>query len=117
MVLALIAAAALSCGTHSAGPTAPKSVPTGATCMLRAFRNHCAPATYELDVMGVDTIDRRRFRIENCHVLVTETFRVVPQPPQSAIHAVCTKLQRTPTDIVATGCTGIHVARMFSLTH
>jgi hypothetical protein len=48
---------------------------------------------------------------------VTETFRVVPQPPQSAIHAVCTKLQRTPTDIVATGCTGIHVARMFSLTH
>ena len=85
--------------------------------MLRAFRSHCTPATYELDVIGVDTIDRRRFRIENCHVLVTESFRVVPQPPQSAIHAVCTKVQRTATDITATGCTGIHVARTYSLTH
>jgi hypothetical protein len=117
MVLALLSAAVLSCGTHSAGPTALKAPPIGAVCMLRGFRNHCTPATYELDVMGVDTIDRRRFRIENCHVLVSETLRVVPQPPQATIHAVCAKLQKTPTDIVATGCTGIHVQRTFSLTH
>jgi hypothetical protein len=117
MVLALLSAAVLGCGTHSAGPTAPKSAPTGAVCMLHAFRNHCTAASYELDVMGVDTIDRRRFRIESCHVLVTETFRVVPSPPQSTMHAVCTAVKRTPTDIVATGCTGIHVARTFSLTH
>jgi hypothetical protein len=116
-VLALLSAAVLSCGAHSAGPTAPKAPPTGAVCMLRAFRNHCTPATYELDVMGVDTIDRRSFRIENCHVLVSESFRVVPRPPQSTIHAVCAGLRRTPTDIVAFGCTGIHVARTFSLTH
>ena len=116
-MLALLSAAVLSCGTHSAGATALKSPPTGATCMLRAYRNHCTPATYELAVMGVDTIDRRSFRIANCHVLVSESFRVVPQPPQSTIHAVCARLQKTPTDIVATGCTGIHVARTVSLTH
>ena len=85
--------------------------------MLRAFRNHCTPATYGLSAMGVDTIDRRMFRIENCHVLVSESFRVVPQPPQSTIHAVCTGIHRTSDDIVAFGCTGIHVARTFSLTH
>ena len=117
MVLALLSAAVLSCGTHSAGATALKAPPTGAACMLRAFRNHCTPATYELAVMGVDTIDRRSFRIANCHVLVTESFRVVPRPPQSTIHAVCTKIQRTPTDTVATGCTGIHAQRTYSLTH
>jgi len=85
--------------------------------MLRAFRNHCTPATYEIDVMGVDTIDRRTFRIANCHVLVAESFRVVPRPPQSTIHAVCAGIRRTGTDIVAYSCTGIHVARTFSLTH
>ncbi len=117
MVLALLSAAVLSCGTHTAGATALKSPSTGAACMLRAYRNHCTPATYELAVMGVDTIDRRTFRIANCHVLVSESFRVVPRPPQATIRAVCTKLEKTPTDIVATGCTGIHVARSFSLTH
>jgi hypothetical protein len=117
MVLALVSAALLGCGTHSAGATALKGPPTGAACMLRAFRNHCTPATYELDVMGVDTIDRRRFRIEDCRVLVSETLRVVPQPPQATIRAVCSGIRRTPTDIVATGCTGIHVQRTFSLTH
>src|SRR5690242_11930890 len=117
MVAALLSAAVLSCGTHSGGPTAPQSSLTGAACMLRAFRNHCTPATYELDVMGVDTIDRRTFRIANCHVLVTESFRVVPRPPQSAIHAVCAGIRRTGTDIVAYSCTGIHVARTFSFTH
>ena len=117
MIAALLSAVVLSCGTHSAGPTALKAPPTGATCMLRAYRNHCAAATYELAIMGVDTIDRRTFRIENCRVLVTESFRVVPRPPQSTIHAVCARIQKTATDIVATGCTGIHVARTFSLTH
>jgi hypothetical protein len=85
--------------------------------MLRAFRNHCTPAAYELDVIGVDTIDRRDFRIANCHVVVIEAFRVVPRPMQTTMHAVCATLQRTQTDIVATGCTGIHVARSYSLTH
>jgi hypothetical protein len=117
MVLALLSAAMLSCGTHSAGPTALKSPPTGATCMLRAYRNHCTPATYELYDMGVDTIDRRSFRIEKCRVLVSESFRVVPRPPQSTVHAVCAQLQKTATDIVATGCTGIHVQPTYSLTH
>jgi hypothetical protein len=117
MVLALLSAAMLSCGTHSAGPTALKAPPTGAVCMLRAFRSHCTPATYELNVIGVDTIDRRSFRIENCHVLVSESFRVVPRPPQPTIHAVRAKIQRTQTDILATGCTGTHVVRTYSLTH
>jgi hypothetical protein len=117
MVLALLSAALLSCGTHATGATALKTPPTGATCLLRAWRTHCAPATYELHVMGVDTIDRRSFRIANCHVLVSETLQVVPQPPQATIHAVCAGIRRTPTDIVATGCTGIHVQRTFSLTH
>jgi hypothetical protein len=36
---------------------------------------------------------------------------------QTTMHAVCATLQRTQTDIVATGCTGIHVARSYSLTH
>ena len=117
MVLALLSAAVLSCGTHSAGSTALKAPPTGAACMLRAFQRHCTPATYELAVIGVDTIDRRSFRIANCHVVVSETFRVVPRPMQATTHAVCSGLRRTATDIVATGCTGIHVARTYSLTH
>jgi hypothetical protein len=117
MVLALLSAAVLSCGVHSGGPTAPQAPATGAACMLRTFRNHCTPAAYELDVMGVDTIDRRSFRIANCHVVVTESFRVVPRPVQATQHAVCSRLRRTATDIVATGCTGIHVARSYSLTH
>jgi len=117
MVLALLSAAVLSCGTHSTGPTALKTPPAGAVCMLRAFRNNCTPATYELDIMGVDTVQRRRFRIENCRVLVSETLHVVPRPMQATQHAVCAGLRRTPTDIAATGCAGIHVARSYSLTH
>jgi putative component of membrane protein insertase Oxa1/YidC/SpoIIIJ protein YidD len=117
MVLALVSTAVLSCGVHSAGPTAPKAPATGAACMLRAFHNHCTPATYELDVMGVDTINRRSFRIARCHVVVTEGFRVVPRPMHTTLRAVCSGLRRTATDIVATGCTRVQVARSYSLTH
>jgi hypothetical protein len=117
MVLPLLSAAVLSCGTHSAGPTALNAPPTGAVCMLRAFRRRCTPATYELYVMGVDTIQRRIFRIESCHVLVSESLRVVPGPVQPTQHAVCAGIRHTPADIVAYGCTGIHVLRTYSLTH
>jgi len=85
--------------------------------MVRAYRDHCRPATYELAVMGVDTIDRRSFRIANCRVLVTESFRVVPRPPQSTIHATCAGIRRTPADTVAYACTGVHAQRTYSLTH
>src|SRR5690348_9088018 len=115
MLAAIVSSAVLNCGTHSAGPTALESPPAGAVCMANAFRRHCTPATYTLSIMGVDTIDRRAFRIASCRVLVDETFRVVPQPPHVTGRRTCTAIRRTPTDVIATGCTGDR--KSVSLTH
>ena len=116
MIAVLLSAAVIGCGSHSAGPTALKAPPTGAVCMLNAYTRHCTAATYTLSVMGVDTIDRRAFRISGCHVLVSETFRVVPQPPHAVGRATCNGLRRSANDIVATGCVGGR-SRTISLTH
>lgn len=117
MMTALLTALVIGCGTHSAGPTASRANDAGAVCMLNAFRDHCAPATYRLDVMGVDTVAERRFRIANCRVLVSETFRVVPRPARTTAEGSCSGLRRAAADIVATGCVGAGLPRVVSLTH
>jgi hypothetical protein len=117
MMAALLTALVIGCGTHSAGPTAPRANNTGAVCLLNAFRDHCSPATYRLDIMGVDTIAERRFRIANCHVLVSESFRVVPQPAHTNAQGSCSGVRREAADIVATGCVGAKLPRVVSLTH
>lgn len=116
MVAVLSAAAVYGCGAASAGPTAIGRSRAGAVCMLAAYRDHCRASTYTLSIFGVDTVRRRAFRIAGCRVVVSETFRVVPQPPHSTGSARCSAIRREAGDIVASGCTGT-LGRAISLTH
>jgi hypothetical protein len=116
MVAVLSAAAVLGCGSAAAGPTALGRSRAGAVCMLDAYRDHCRASTYTLSIFGVDTVRRRAFRIAGCGVVVSETFRVVPQPPHGTGTARCTAIRRETGDIVASGCAGT-LGRTISLTH
>jgi hypothetical protein len=116
VVLALLSAAVLGCGSASAGPTGAGRSRAGAVCMLEAYQDHCRDAVYTLSVLGIDTVRRRAFTISGCRVAVTETFRVVPQPPHATGTASCTAIRRAGDDIVATGCAGT-LGRTISLTH
>jgi hypothetical protein len=115
-MVAILSAAALSCGSASAGPTALDHSRAGAVCMLDAYRDHCRAASYTVSIFGVDTIRRRAFRIAGCRVVVHETFRVVPQPPHASGGATCSAIRRVRGDLAAIGCTG-SLGRTISLTH
>jgi hypothetical protein len=97
------AARSVGAGALSRGSTA------GAECMLRADRNGCPAAEYELSSFGVDTISTLRFQLlkrrGSCLVEVTRSFRVVPQKPHVTASGECKALRRLTTGIAATGCT------------
>jgi len=100
-----------SCPPRSTGPGAlAHGTTAGADCMLRAYRSQCTPAVYELSSFGVDTVATLRFQLVHrpgsCAIDLTRSFRVVPQKPRVTGHGECKALHRTPTDVVAVGCTG-----------
>jgi hypothetical protein len=63
-----------------------------------------------LSSFGVDTVDSEDFRTAlragRCSVVVTESFRVVPQKPRVTSERRCARLRRVNGDIVADRCTG-----------
>ena len=63
-----------------------------------------------LSSFGVDTVNSEDFltalRAGRCSVVVTQSFRVVPQKPHVTGHRTCARLRRLGTDIVADRCTG-----------
>jgi hypothetical protein len=81
----------------------------GATCLLFEFQNGCRPADYTLSSFGVDTIRSRTFQVERrngaCAVLVTDSNRVVPQPPRVLTRRTCSRVHRLNGDVVADRCT------------
>jgi hypothetical protein len=92
----------------------------GASCLLRAYRQHCRPAVYVLSTFGVDTIARDTFRVVSiegrCRVEVATRLTVVPQKPRPGGTGRCTSLAARGADIVATGCTGGGLQPSVSLT-
>jgi hypothetical protein len=109
------------CQARSVGPgSLVRGTTAGAECLLRAYRNGCAPATYELSSFGVDTIATLRFQLvrrsSGCTINVTRSFRVVPQKPHVTAAGHCKALRRTATDIVATRCIGTGLSATTSLT-
>ena len=108
------------CGSLSVGPGALRHGSTqGAVCFLQAYPK-CRPTSYTLASFGVDTIGTDVFRLQTtsngCRVEVTGTFRVVPQRPHTTLRAVCLRVSRSPSDIVATGCIGTGSTKTISLT-
>jgi hypothetical protein len=120
--LAVLAAAALlassasgsaairHCTPASIGPGSLHHGGTaGAACLLFEFQNGCRAADYTLSSFGVDTIHARMFQVERrngaCAVLVTDTNRVVPQPPRLLARRSCSRVHRLNGDIVADRCT------------
>jgi len=104
-------ARAPTCGSLSLGPGALTGhAGGGATCLLRAFQQHCRRAVYRLSVFGVDTVAVSTFatvgRAGHCEVALARTFRVVPQPPRPQGRGYCRTLRREGTAIVAEGCSG-----------
>jgi hypothetical protein len=111
----------LRCGSLTTGPTAlPSGGSRGALCLLRAYRQHCRPAVYELATFGIDTIARDDFRVVGergrCRVQVTTTFTVVPQKPRRQGSGLCSVLDLQGTDVVASGCLGAGLPESLSLT-
>jgi hypothetical protein len=92
----------------------------GASCLLRAYRQHCSPAVYVLSTFGVDTIARDTFRLVagegRCRIEVATRFTVVPQKPRAGGTGRCTSLAARGADIVATGCAGGGLQPSVSLT-
>jgi hypothetical protein len=124
-VVALGAVAArppvLDCGSISVGPTALRpGTSSGAACLLRAYRQHCRPAVFELSIFGVDTIARDGFRLVMldgaCGVKVTTSFTVVPQKPRPQGSGECRTLAMRGSDVIAGGCTGSGLPSTISLT-
>lgn len=110
------------CRARSVGPgSLVRGTTAGANCLLRAYRNGCTPATYELSSFGVDTIATLRFQLvhgsRGCTIDVTRSFRVVPQKPHVTAVGHCKALRRTAADIVTTGCRGTGLSATISLTH
>ena len=120
MIAAAAAALALAlapqhCAARSTGPgSLQRGGTAGAACLLAAFRSGCRPADYVLSEFGVDTIHSLTFRTVHrstgCAVLVTESFRVVPQQPHVTGRFACARLR----PLVADRCTP---RRTISLTH
>jgi hypothetical protein len=111
MLAATVSAITLHCQARSVGPGSLRRGGTaGAECLLQASRNGCRPADYSLSSFGVDTVHSETFRLQRragaCVVLVTESFRVVPQSPHVTAQRICTKLLKAGTDVVAARCTG-----------
>ena len=127
LVLSLVVAA--SAGASRAQTCAPRSIgpgsllrggTAGAACLLHAYQHGCTPAQYTLSSFGVDTIASLRFallrRNGKCTIAVTRSFRVVPQQPRVTAAGTCKTIRKTPTDIVAAGCSG-GLSPTTSLTH
>ena len=114
LALAAATAAATLCPGKSVGPgSLQRGGDAGAACIAAAFEHRCRAATYTLSQFGVDTIHSLTFRTERrttgCAVVVTESFRVVPQQPRVTGRFVCLRLRA----LVADRCTP---ARTISLT-
>jgi hypothetical protein len=123
--LAICAGAAtprvLDCGSLSTGSTAlSHGTTSGAMCLLHAYRQHCAPARYELSTFGIDTIARDEFRLVTksgrCTVAITTSFTVVPQKPRPQGSGECSSLVARGADVVASGCVGNGLPSSLSLT-
>ncbi len=104
------AATGVQCQARTIGPGSLRHGGTaGASCLLSSFQNGCRPADYTLSSFGVDTIHARRFVVERrngaCVVLVTDTNRVVPQPPRVLAKRTCSRVHRLNGDVVADRCT------------
>ena len=120
---ALSAAAApplLRCAPATVRAGAPSPAGRGgASCLLRAYRQHCRAAAYELSTFGVDTIARDTFSVASvkgrCRVEVATSFTVVPQKPRPGGSGECITLAVRGADIVATGCTVGGLSRSVSL--
>ena len=110
-MLALLAVAAVTqCQARSVGPGSLRGGGTaGAACLMAAFDDTCRTADYTLSAFGVDTKHSIEFRTERrstgCAVLVTESFRVIPQTPHITARRVCARVHRTDAGIVADRCT------------
>jgi len=77
--------------------------------MLAEYHDHCHPAHYVLSSFGVDTVHQESFRLAvqsgRCRIVVTESFRVVPQPQHLLGRRACSRLRAVGTDVVADRCT------------
>jgi hypothetical protein len=110
-MLALLAVAAVTqCQARTIGPGSLRHGGTaGAACLLAAFDDGCRAASYTLSAFGVDTVHSLQFRTERrtngCAVLVTESYRVVPQQPRVTGHRACARVHKTDAGIVADRCT------------
>ena len=103
LALLAVAAAVTHCQPASIGPGSLHHGGTvGATCLRAAFQNGCKPADYTLSAFGVDTIHSRTFRTQatsgGCRVVVTDSFRVVPQPPRVTIRHTCRRVRAYVAD-------------------
>jgi hypothetical protein len=108
-MLALLAVVA-QCQARSIGPgSLHRGGTAGATCLLSSFQNGCRPADYTVSSFGVDTIHARRFEVTRrnggCVVLVTDSNRVIPQPPRVLARRTCSWVHRLNGDVVADRCT------------
>ena len=116
-----VPAATLDCGSRSIGPgDLARGTGPGPACLLRAFQEHCRPASYRLSSFGVDTIGTDTFRTVRragrCQIEVAITFHVVPRPPRRTGSGYCRTLRRVGTDVVAGRCTGEGLPTSLSLT-
>lgn len=103
------AATPVHCQARSIGPgSLQRGGTAGAACLLAAFDKGCRAADYTLSQFGVDTAHSETFRTQStsggCQVVVTESFRVVPQQPHVTGHRTCMRMRRTATDVVADRC-------------
>jgi hypothetical protein len=118
-MLAVFAVAAVTqCQARSIGPgTLRRGGTAGAACLMAAFDDTCRAADYTLSAYGVDTVHSLEFRTERrstgCAVLVTESYRVIPQTPHVTARRTCARVHKTAAGIVADRCTP---ARTISLT-
>jgi hypothetical protein len=103
-------AATVHCLAASIGPGSLRHPSSGAHCMLLEFHDHCHPADYVLSEFGVDTAHEESFRLalqsHRCRVLVTETFRVIPQQEHMVGRRTCKRLRQSGSDVIADLCTG-----------
>ena len=110
-MLALLAVAAVTnCQARAIGPGSLRRGGTaGAACLMAAFDGGCRAADYTLSAYGVDTIHSIQFRAargtSGCAVLVTESFRVIPQQPHVTARRTCARVHKTAAGIVADRCT------------
>ena len=112
-VAALASGASASTVHCVAAATGPGSLHRGGTagahCMLAEYRDHCHTADYVLSSFGVDTVHQETFRLAvqsgRCRIVVTESFRVVPQQQHMIGTRTCARLRAVGTDVVADRCT------------